>query len=251
MWYNRSMIHIFKRNKVIVDAFTYHAGICERFPISYARDYYPQWWKSLPKVVPTTLQNGVVVDMATMKTCEGFIRSYSNSLIVPLWSDLNISTRSDGNWAYAYSAAEDMPVIVEHDSTTHGGALNGLIALKVLMPWLLQEKSGVRFYLTSPTWNNLSNVNEFTTLPGTVDFKYQNTINNMLVFDSKHNDIRLTAGTPFLHIIPLTEREVEVKIHKVSKAEYDDLYLAKMYRSSFINTYSKHKARCPFSRGRE
>jgi hypothetical protein len=245
------MIHIFKRSKVIVDAFTYHAGICEQFPISKASDYYPIWWKSLPKSIPSSMKNGVPIEVATMKTCEGFIRNYSNSLIVPLWSDLAISTRHDGSWAHTYSANEDMPSIVRHDSTTHGGALNGLIALKVGMPWLLQEKSGVRFHLTSPVWNNISKINTFTTLPGTVDFKYQNTINNMMVFDEVDDDVRFSAGTPFLHIIPLTEKDVEVKIHKVSKPEYDDLYLAKMYRSSFINTYSKHKARCPFNRGKD
>jgi hypothetical protein len=195
------------------------------------------------------MKNGMMMEMSTLKTCEGFIRNYSNSFIVPLWSDLDISTRADGSWAHVYSASEDMPVIVKHDESSHGGILNGMIALKVMIPWLLQEKSGVKFHLTSPVWNNIPKINEFTTLPGTVDFKYQNTINNMMVFDEKHNDLRFTSGTPFLHIIPLTEKDVEVKVYKVSKEEYDDLYLAKMYRSTFINTFSKKKARCPFNRG--
>jgi hypothetical protein len=166
-----------------------------------------------------------------------------------MWADLTLVTNPDGTWSHLYSAVEYMPNIVGHEEHTHGGALNGYIALKILTPWLMEEKSGIKFNITSPVWNNLDKLNMFTTLPGTVDFKYQNTVNNIMVISRRRNEITWQCGEPFLHIMPLTEKEVNVVCHVVDKQEYDDRYLAKMYRSSFISTYQKSKARCPFHRG--
>ena len=244
------MIHLFKRSKITIDSFTYHPGIVDQFPIAKASEFYPQWWKTLPKELPAITRDGVPFPMATMKTCEGFIRNYYNSFILPMWSDLSLITRADGTWTYLYSATEYMPTIVEHDGATHDNALSKYLALKILTPWLMQEKSGIKFHLTSPVWSNVNKINEFTTLPGTVDFKHQNTINNIMLLNKRRNEIHWESGDAFMHVIPLTEKDVTVKCHLVTKQEYDDLYLAKMYRSSFVSTYMKKKSRCPFHGGK-
>ena len=70
-------------------------------------------------------------------------------------------------------------------------------------------------------------------------------VNMNIMLPHADSVLRYDAGEPVLHLIPLTDKEVRIVCHKVSKEEYDDIYLSH-YRSSFVNTYMKQKKRCPF-----
>lgn len=233
----------FKRSKIVVDAFTYHSGVLAKYPITAANRHHPQWWKDIPKSLMMRGSKGLEIPVPTMRTCDGFIKYYARGLIVPMWSDLLIHTSQEGKTRYQYSANEYMPQIDLH---TEPSITKEHVAMKIMSPWLLSEKSGVEFLLTNPMWNNMMRGYMVQTTPGIINFKHQNTINmNVLVDKSKYNEISYTAGEPVMHLIPLSEKDVEVRCHKLSKEEYDDMYLQQMYRSTFVNTYAKHK-KCPF-----
>ena len=235
---------LLKKQKITLDAFTYHSGVHEHFPIVEANKCFPQWWKDLPKVkeVRRTRILPLSIPMGTAKTCAGIIANYTHGFIMPMWSDLIIGTSERGDFTHEYAASQLMPSITKHEDDTinrHG------IALKIATPWMFKEKSGVDFYLTSPFYNTLDKVNRVTTTPGVINFRDQNTVNMNIMLPHADSVLRYDAGEPVLHLIPLTDKEVRIVCHKVSKEEYDDIYLSH-YRSSFVNTYTKQKKRCPF-----
>jgi hypothetical protein len=92
--------------------------------------------------------------------------------------------------------------------------------------------------------------------PGTLDFKYQNAtnINLFLKYAKEAQEFIISAGTPLYHIIPLSEREVELSVHMLSNEEYQNM-VSKHTRISFTNKYFKiknilkNKAKsCPFKK---
>jgi len=233
---------LFKRSTITVDAFTYHPGIHQYYPITEARHNFPDWWKSLPKTAVARAKNGMHVPIGTARTCPGILTHYTTGLIVPLWSDLIIQTTRDGGFLHEYSANTFMPQITPHGEP----ALTDLfVALKIATPWMLKEKTGVNFYLNTPYYNDLHKINRVSTTPGILNFKDQNTLNLSILMDKVDNTIMFNAGEPVIHLIPLSDKKVKVKCHLVSREEYDNIYLTH-YRSSFINTYVKQKKRCPF-----
>jgi tRNA G37 N-methylase Trm5 len=65
------------------------------------------------------------------------------------------------------------------------------------------------------------------------------------------NIINIDAGTPIATIIPLTENDVIIKSHLLSKEEFDKLMSASLYKHSFTHYYEKSKkivdrqSKCP------
>ena len=40
---------LFKKSKIVVDCFTYNTTVKELFPIARAINFFPDWWKQMPK----------------------------------------------------------------------------------------------------------------------------------------------------------------------------------------------------------
>jgi hypothetical protein len=235
------MMFFMKPSTITIDAFTYHSGIHQYFPIKEARHFFPDWWKSLPKEAVARAKNGMHVPIGTARTCAGILAHYTHGMIVPMWSDLQIQTTREGGFLHEYSAGTMMPQITPHGEP----AITRLfVALKIATPWMMKEKSGVNFYLNSPYYNSLEKINRVSTTPGILNFKDQNTVNLSVLLDKVDNTVSFAAGEPVIHLVPLSDKRVKVKCHLVDRTEYDNIYLTH-YRSSFINTYHKQK-RCPF-----
>ena len=84
------MFFFFKRKKIVVDCFTDNYSINELFPIQTANNFYPDWWKNLPKTYDAMNKWGLRVSQSTMKKCPAIIDLYKTGFIMPLWSDLQI-----------------------------------------------------------------------------------------------------------------------------------------------------------------
>jgi len=222
-------------------------SVRELFPIQKSQHFFPEWWKALPKTYESKNNWGLKKPSATMKSCEGFLNIYKNGLILPLWSDLIVETTKD-SWKYEFSASSDA---VSHDPQQFGPEFNSFIHLKLISPWLIRENSGIKFIWMEPTWNHISTLGNYFTLPGIIDYKYQIGTNINLLFQQKDNKILITAGQPMAHLIPITEKEIEVRTHHVTEQEYMKLDVS-AYESSFIKKYAKNKkilqGKCPFAK---
>lgn len=254
------MNFFFKRKKKIIDCFTSNQMVYEHFPIAHAREYIPDWYKKIDATYPVNNPNTTRKSAATVKRCPGISSLFNEGFILPLWSDLTfefspIETNFEFKWEYAVS---DPSWRVEvHDAQQYTGLFkNQFFQTKLNVPWLIKENTGIKFAFIEPTYT-MANPNVVTVIPGVINFKYQNFINvNMLteISNPMQKRIEFEAGEPLAQIIPLTEDDVELKIHKVSKEEYqtlDESTSAYKWYGTYFNRKKKAERSCPFNKGKK
>lgn len=248
----------FKRKKIVVDAFTSVPTMYDLFKIESASQFFPDWWKSLPSKIDMVTDFGVPIEHPTMKRCEGFLELYRNGFVIPLWSDLNIKTHENGDYAYMYSFG-DSPEIVTHNTQEHGGHLTqNHIHLKLFCNWKIVEKTGVNFYFGQPFWNQIDTLDTMHTPPAIVNFKYQVGTNVNILLAKRNATVKLKHGSPLVHLIPLSENEVEIRNHLISEEEIGKLRSRYGNAISFVNKYKNNKRltdlnnkpKCPFGFGK-
>jgi hypothetical protein len=108
--------------------------------------------------------------------------------------------------------------------------------------------------MTQPVWHQGDNIGKFTVLPGIIDFKYQHSINVNTFFEYIPGTVRqvmLETATPLVHMIPLTEDDVEIRCHEVSTDEYNRMNhnITKFkgsYRDRKVQLNTNEPSKCPF-----
>lgn len=244
-----------KKSKIVIDAFTSSSTAYEWFPIDRTQKYIPEWWKKIPSSYklenPSTLKDIAL----TIKKCPGVIDLFTCGFILPLWTDLVMVLTPDQNM-FNYEFASKSPNwfidLNEHRQYLNAFS-NKFLQAKITSPWIIKEKSGVKFTLIEPTWT-MSNPNEFTVVPGMLDFKYQNNINVnvFLEMSSRGCRVDMRAGQPLAQFIPLSDKEIEVRNHLVSDQEYQQINEAAQPFSFMKSFVTKKKLidgrkKCPFS----
>jgi hypothetical protein len=200
-----------RRKKIVIDCFTASPNAHDLFPIDKANKFYPDWWKRLPSKYATETAGGLPIDHGTMKSCVGFKNLYSYGFVIPLWSDLKLQTHGQN---YTFQFADNTSQIGFHSLDQLGTGFSQYTHIKLISPWRIKEKSGVNFLYTGTPWNYPSDLMTQETLPGIVEYKYQHTSNvNMLLKKGQMYDF--PAGKAMAHIVPMTEHDVEIKLHLV------------------------------------
>lgn len=246
------MLFFFKRPTVVVDAFTEHAGVFQTAKFENSNLHHPKWWKSMPSTFKVELPSSIQIDAPTMTTCLGFLELYNNSFTLPLWSDLIVKVTPDLQWASQWSDQEGATTILSHNPEQYNNNFPDKVHLKISSPWLLNEKEGVRFAWTEPTWHMLKYNPGVTVLPGIVNYKYQNSTHINVLLDARETQqYHFEYRQPMVSLIPLTERNVEFKHHLVSPSELKAAR-QRSYQSAFLRSYFKNKKvldsqpKCPF-----
>lgn len=249
------MIFFFKKRKIIVDAFSAMPSIIETSPILETKNFYPDWWKQLPKVVDIKRPDYLIeTPTPTMKTCTGFIEYMKTGFIIPMWCDLKLASRSDGSWTYALPMphAQNPYPVLDHPEFQYGNHWQDFINIKLISPWVLTEKTGVKFYWNCPTYHQKDYWSRITILPATVDFKYQSSTNIICFIPKKNDEYIIPHGTPMVHVVPLTEDKVEIKMHEVTYDEFKRISDKTFFNRCFTGSYKtfknlkQTKSKCPF-----
>jgi hypothetical protein len=239
------MISIFSLKPTItVDCYTHRPEVYNLSKIDYATNFFPNWWKKLPKLIED--KNGHKI-VSTIKMCEGFRQLYENGLMIPLWTDFILDERgitfADGKSAFQVHPSSQMEGFLG-DNFKH---------FKILSPWIFSTKKYCKFIWLEPTWN-FSDIDFLRVVPGVIDYKYQNTTNINFFFNLKNfRRIMFQKGSPLAHCIPLSEKRLIIKNHLVSKEEYDKISSIS-FPTTFFGKYKKHKEeiiknekrKCPF-----
>jgi hypothetical protein len=236
----------FKRKKIVIDAFTYSSVAYNVFPIEKAIKFTPDYWKKLPVSQTEKTLQGIQYEQPTLKRCDGFKSLYTNGFIVPLWTDIILESLGD---SWAFKCADDNTGITYHPAKQMGEGLQQLHHAKILSPWIFKEKTGVNFLWMEPTWNSIDYNYNLRVVPGVLDFKYQVGVNINVFFPKIPHRIELDAGIPIAHLIPLSENEIDIRNHLISKEEYEKIKSID-YKFAFIGGYKKKidKMKCPFHR---
>jgi len=236
---------LFKK-KVVLNCYTSNKSAYDLFSINYTKNFIPEWWKKVPKAYR---YGDNFHDAPTIKTCPGFIDLYKKGVMVPLWSDLEIQSNRDD---YKYQFADQHSSIDYNHPDAIGSVVHTMDvhSIKLTSPWLFECSHDIEWLYVSPTWN--TETMDIHTVPGIVKFNHaiRSNINLMIRKGLDHN-VSLSAGTPIVQIVPLTDRNIEVKCHYISRAEFHDreVSMSPFFFSSYKKVSKlkeKQQKKCPF-----
>lgn len=247
---------LFKKKKIVVDAMTINSAVGNLFPIKKCSEFIPSWWKSMPSTYKVSTDHGIDYDASTIKRCDGILQYYKHGFMIPLWSDLIIKTAEDGSWAWKWSDDSDPMDIVTHNRKQFSPVFDNFIHLKINSPWVLLEKTGVKFEWSQPVYNDISNLNKYIIPPAVIDFKYNCGTNINMLLSNKNEIVHINAGEPLVKLVPISDYDVTIKTHIVSLEEYIKHKNFGVYNFSFRGKYKKRKqimnnskSKCPFGFG--
>ena len=155
-----------------------------------------------------------------------------------------IETTEEGDYRYKliHSGIDKLDdfgggTMESHSAPQMGNAFDDYVHIKILVPWLIQEKTGVNFYFNGNTWGIKQHWDDIIILPGIVNFKNQHNAHiNMLV--KKDRRIELEHNTPLIYCIPLSEATLKVKNYLATDQEYKHIKQS-VYGFSFTGAYKK------------
>jgi hypothetical protein len=124
--------------------------------------------------------------------------------------------------------------------------------IKLTSPWFFEEKQGIKFSWNPCMWNGTHHKADMHILSGVVDYKYQHTT-NVNAFIKHGSIVKLDAGEPLVHLIPLSDKKVKVRNHLLTDAEFSKRFAIEMQASNYNNPRNVKKpkeSKCPFGFGR-
>jgi hypothetical protein len=238
-----------------VDNFTYLPHVYEYVPIVKASKTLPDWWKKLDRgtVEYTKEPDFQILRNKTMKTCYGFLEFYKKGMVLENWSDLHV-TVADDYFHYYYSSGSKPE---SHPDRQRGEGFSKYHHLKLVSPWTTKEKTGVKFLYVGAEYS-LGDY-DIKVPPAIINFTFNTSTNFNFFFPKKTYNFNIDMGNPLSHIIPLSEKDIVIKNHLITRQEYDTIKLgsgSSIYGwKSFDKLIRRNKQRdasnksCPFGFG--
>lgn len=217
------MLFFFKKKKIVVDCFTWNEPAYQFWKIRKAITYYPELFKKMPSEfwMPLTESN-VRLPSPTIKRCTGINELYKHGAIIPFWTDYvcqpKDAMRQQSRLGEVDSAVRG--IIAEHPPKQFEGLFNNYVHIKFGGVWNLVEKTGIKFVWIPATYNLNNHIDNFIVPPGVSFYDWQCQTNLNIFVRKDSEDFVIKAGTPMVHIIPITEKEVEYKCHLVTEQEW-------------------------------
>ena len=233
---------IFRRNKIVIDAFTWNEQSESSYPIVKANRNYPNWvYKDLPAFLRRKTNSwGITKQVPTMKKCPGISELFRNSFLIPSPIEILLAAK-DGELQWEVpTEIGTVGLISTFGNEQKGKWLHDKINAKINLPWIIKEKTGVRM-MVYESYYNQRNYNDifFKVIPGILDFKSQNELNINLTMPLDMTQKQIKAGEFIATLQPLSEADVDVKMHTVTWDEYNKISSRKSYQSSFIDNNKK------------
>lgn len=187
---------ILLKNKIItVDAYTSDQDVFSNNHLDLSNSFIPSWWKALPKFQSDPVFPSI--EISTMKKCMGMIDLYKLGFIFS-----------------------------SHSALAYDTALNQVRSrINVKLPWVIKEKSGVRFTCLQPTYN-YQDLNCLLSLDTTIwSFSSPKEISLDFSITKKFkgddSEIIIKKNIALAHFIPLIENDIVINKHLVDKKEYE------------------------------
>ena len=250
------MLFNFKSKPLVVHCITSEATshVYDYAPIQHANKFFPAWWKSSPK---TTIDWEETNLQQSIKNCQGIQDHYAHGMIMPMWTELAISTNGTGGIVSQFS--DGISTNDYQPLELRAGFRPDAINMKIATPWRFKSDKDVYFSYQPVYWDQVERSN-WEVMPGTVEFYYNYSTNANLLVDITKGHAMLKHGQPLAHIVPLSERPLVIKNEMVSAREFD--ILCNNTRAlSFINKYKTIRRakrasdepapKCPFNFGKK
>ena len=243
----------FSKKDVVLHCYTDRPDVYNFSAIKEAKHFIPDWWKEIPKSYRLPSMGLAGPDLNTMKSCSGFTDLYRQGAMMPMWSDCEVVVGEAGSGEFRYQYSNGYSVAQSHAENQRGTQYPNCdyLHLKFESEWRLRCEEDIDFLVTAPVWNHNTPEN-FTILPGSLNFKYQPFLNINVLFRRKPTTEKylIQFGLPIAHLVPLTERKVVIKTHLVSSDEIKRMSAVGAY-TTFAGKYQNNKrllkaSGCPF-----
>jgi hypothetical protein len=260
------MFSILKRSKkLVLNCYTSSINVYETAKPDFSSNFLPEWWKELPQYYYDESEKAVESNndffpTPTMKVCDGIVKFYSKGIIIPLWSDLMVEIGGMGSDYLRWQFADKISEATQHNMGQLGNYLDEkeYCHLKLISPWAIHCDEESELIWTDPCWNTLKQYH-YKILPGIISYKYVSSSHINMLFNREHMNKRIMIehGTPMAHLIPVTDRKIELKHHLVSRDEWisirnryptEKFYKSFYYRKKLLRKQEAEKSKCPFSK---
>ena len=225
-----------KREKVVIDFFCDLSAAGSNLAFQMAKPdfsvkHYPDWFKKTPASVdlneigvydepiicPHTGKGPISM---TVKTCQGVLELYKQSITIPSWfvmeadvDNKGVSIKCPAQEVVSHSCH---PNIQFDQFVKKEDAVN----FKLDTPWMVQSKPNIHIMLSQPGWDNYYRYRYMSVLPGIMNLKYTNEmkVNYLLDVPKDSHTVYTTRWDvldPLVHLIPITDKEVEIRHHLI------------------------------------
>lgn len=249
------MFFYFKKSKIVVDCFTAFKSVHDVYPIKPAIHFYPEEMSRMSSYYEEESKElKSIFKRSTIRRCVGINDLYKSGFIIPLWTDVAINTKS-GLAGGTTFALMNKPFSFEvHPPVQYPNMFEEYWHIKLESVWHLREKSGVSFTWNPAIWN-LHKLNKNVLIPpGVLHFDVQGSTNLNMFLPKNAGEFSINAGTPMVHLVPQSEKDLVIKTHLVSMEEIDKIGIPVELSSIFPNRYLRYrkalsknkKSKCPF-----
>jgi hypothetical protein len=240
------MIFRFPKKKIVLDCFTHYEHILKTAPVTEAIKHVPDWWRKLP----THYMNKGFIPSSTVKNCAGIRDYYNRSVAIPLWCDLAIAVKPNGEYSWQFS--DNRTKVIVHDKRQIIGFFDTHGHMKIEAPWSFRTNKNVHWVWSCPTYSIEEANSDIKIPPGVIDFYHQTDVNiNLFVPLTQIKTYLINAGQVMVHLTPMFDNDIEIKRHLVSEQEFQktiDLGFATTFfnrRRNYLNQKEKFLD-CPY-----
>jgi len=189
--------------------------LIDLLPPTFGMKNTPAWWTIKSNTKPH------------ITSCPGIVELYKRAITIPLWIDYEFELCDNNitninvpgvhpNNIYEY--------VVGHHPDQYNNAYNDYHHVKLINPWLIEMSTVVPFLLIDATWNRDS-FDDYTIPSGILEFKYQHSchINIFIKKNKEYKKIKMSAGSKFVQLIPLEDKNIEIEYKKIDQEQFFDL----------------------------
>ena len=224
----------YSSDKIVLNFYTNQQYVLDQCKPQLAKKWIPEWWKKLPasRTESNLHTEGSPVPVSSMKQCPAINEILKQGVIIPSWCELHLSCNPDGQ--LNQRVFPEHTALLPHDEEDWNFHKPGYAHVKVGSPWLLKEETGVQFMWIKPEWHQKDPL-AYWGVPGIIEYKYQHALLNnvMVAFGS---NVKIMTGDPWLQIIPLSDKPIEIECHLVSSEEMSRLNTTNI---SSVGSYAK------------
>ena len=249
------MFHFFHRTPEIqLDCFTASNETYMTTPIVRSSKAFPDWWQKLEPYTPTFYQTPEnpyhlrKYEEMTARDCYAIVELYKKGIILENWCDISFKVQ-DGYYNYWCAGNTEKPE--DHSKRQLGGAFPNHHHIKLISPWVFREKTGAKFLWLGAEWS-LDEL-DIKVLPGLLNFDIISPVNVNLMFPIRNGTFTIPVGNPLVQLVPLSEKNLKVHNHLVTKPEFDKLVLTSDKPSFYgwkkvvqLRKRNRERGTCPF-----
>jgi len=229
-----------------IEFFSTIPGVAEAFPIIEAKDFKPEWTKSAIKDLVDKKSKSTDNDTGRfthLAYCPGIFDLFKTGYIVPMWYDINIKTEKDTpgfSWTVAdkaFHTLSDMKFVDTHNDRMTNfipkrkGTIDNIV--KINTPWNVIVPDGLKL-LCLPI--NYPDNFDYESTTGILDPSQSSEINIQMSWNVKDGERLIKAGTPLMHIIPLSEKTFNLEVRTANEKDLKWVSILKYAKTFSFST---------------